>query len=211
MIGVLGGSFDPIHFGHINPLYELSDIFEFDQIRLVPTYNSAVNKTFNASANHRFNMVSLISSSETNNFVADNVEIVKQNTSYTYETIKIIKKQQNRDDICLIVGLDVFLNIETWYNYMEILKDTNIVVINRPGYNIEKINNMSFEILERITSNKIDFIKNEKKQIYIHKSPSIKISSSQIRDVIKSGNKPLGLIPGAILTYIKRNNLYIGK
>ena len=80
MIGVLGGSFDPIHFGHINPLYELSDIFEFDQIRLVPTYNSAVNKTFNASANHRFNMVSLISSSETNNFVADNAEIVKQNT-----------------------------------------------------------------------------------------------------------------------------------
>jgi nicotinate-nucleotide adenylyltransferase len=114
-------------------------------------------------------MVSLISSSETNNFVADNTEIVKQNTSFTYETIKIIKKQQNRDDICLIMGLDVFLNIETWYNYMEILKDTNIVVINRPGFDIEKINNMSFEILERITSDKIDFIKNEKnKYLFIN-------------------------------------------
>ena len=69
MIGVHGGSFDPIHFGHINPLIELSDLFEFEEIRLVPTNKSPVDKIFYSNIDHRFNMVSIIAASDTNNFV----------------------------------------------------------------------------------------------------------------------------------------------
>ena len=114
MIGLLGGSFDPIHFGHIKPLFELSEIFNFEEIRLIPTYKSPANKSFLASAEHRYNMVSIISASNANNFSADDIEIKNQGISYTFETIKILKKQLKREDLCLIMGLDVFLNIETW-------------------------------------------------------------------------------------------------
>ena len=96
MIGVHGGSFDPIHFGHINPLIELSDLFEFEEIRLVPTNKSPVDKIFYSNIDHRFNMVSIIAASDTNNFVADNVEMNRDEISYTYKTIKILKKKLQR-------------------------------------------------------------------------------------------------------------------
>jgi|TARA_B100000767_G_C19758149_1_gene533936 nicotinate-nucleotide adenylyltransferase len=211
MIGVLGGSFDPIHFGHIKPLNELSSIFDFTEIRLIPTYQSPVNKSFHANASHRHNMTSIIASSSLNNFVSDDLEIKKEGVSYTYDTIKIIKKETNNEDLCLIMGLDVFLNIESWYNYLEILKEVNIIVINRPESNVKKIENMNFEVLDRITSNKIDFLKNQKKQIFFHQISSLNISSTKIRDIIRSGGIPTGLIPGTIMSYIKRNNLYMEK
>ena len=211
MIGVLGGSFDPVHFGHINPLIELSERFKFDEIRLVPTFQSPINKSFSASAEHRFNMVSIIASSDTNNFVADNTEILKEGISYTYETIKIIKKQKKSDDIYLIMGLDVFLNFETWYNYLEIIEEVNIIVIKRPNFNTKKINYMNCEILKRVVNNKIDFLKNEKKQIFFYDTASIDISSTKIRDVIKKDGSLIGLVPGSILSYINRNGLYVDK
>ena len=88
MIGVFGGSFDPIHFGHIDPLMELSEQFEFSSIRLITTYKSPVSKIFHSDASHRHNMVSIIAASTTNNFIADDVEIRKKDVSYTYKTIK---------------------------------------------------------------------------------------------------------------------------
>ena len=117
MIGVFGGSFDPIHFGHINPLMELSEQFEFSSIRLIATYKSPASKIFHSEASHRHNMVSIIAASTTNNFIADDVEIRKEDVSYTYETIQNLKNTLKNEDICVIIGLDVFLHIETWYNY----------------------------------------------------------------------------------------------
>ena len=84
MIGLLGGSFDPIHFGHIKPLFELSEIFNFEEIRLIPTYKSPANKSFLASAEHRYNMVSIISASNANNFSADDIEIRNRFRSLDY-------------------------------------------------------------------------------------------------------------------------------
>ena len=211
MIGLLGGSFDPIHFGHIKPLFELSEIFNFEEIRLIPTYKSPANKAFLASAEHRYNMVSIISASNANNFSADDIEIRNQGISYTFKTIKILKKQLKREDLCLIMGLDVFLNIETWYNYREILRQVNIVVINRPSFDLKKTENMNFEIFSRITSNKIDFLSGEKKQIFFHKSSSCEISSTKIRHIIERGESPEGLIPGAIMSYIERHKIYMEK
>ena len=106
------------------------------------------------------------------------------------------------------MGLDAFLNLENWYNYVEILKNVRIIVVNRPNNNIEEIKKMNFDILDRITSNKIDFQKNEKKQIFFYETPSINISSSDIRRKIYNNESLAGLIPGSILSYIERNKLY---
>ena len=208
MIGVFGGSFDPIHFGHINPLIDLSKQFNLSEIKLIPTYRSAVGKTFHADFKHRLNMVSIIASSETNNFRAEDLEIRKKGISYTHETIKILQKDNKKENICLIMGLDVFLNIETWYNYEKILKEVNILVINRPGFEINKMNSMGSLIRDKISKNKKDFLESKEKNIFLYHTPSIDISSSSIRDIIKKGKDPLRKIPGSIMSYIKRNNLY---
>jgi len=211
MIGVFGGSFDPIHFGHINPLIELSEQFEFSAIRLMATYKSPVSKIFHSDASHRHNMVSIIAASTTNNFIADDIEIRKKDVSYTYETIQNLKNTLKNEDICLIMGLDVFLHIETWYNYQKIIEEVNIIVVNRPDFDIKSTKNMDSSILERITEEKGKFIESKKGYIFFYETPSIGISSTRIRSMIGRGETPSGMIPGSIMSYIKRNKLYMEK
>jgi len=211
MIGILGGSFDPIHFGHINPLYDLSEEFNFTEIRLIPTYISPIGKFYFAEYKHRFNMVSIIASSDTNNMIADNTEIIKEGVSYTYETIKIIKEREKSNNICLILGLDVFLNIETWYNYKDLINETKIIVLNRPNIDVNLIKNMNSIIQNKIISKKDEFIDAEESKIFLYTSSNINLSSTQVRRLIEKEKDTSGLIPGSIASYIRRNNLYKGK
>ena len=211
MIGVFGGSFDPIHFGHIDPLMELSEQFEFSSIRLITTYKSPVSKIFHSDASHRHNMVSIIAASTTNNFIADDVEIRKKDVSYTYKTIQNLKNTLKNEDICVIIGLDVFLHIETWYNYEKIIEEVNIIVVNRPDFNIKSTENMGFSILSKITKDKTRFLESKKGCIFFYEMPSIGISSTRIRNMIGRGENSSGMIPGSIMSYIKRNKLYMEK
>ena len=208
MIGVLGGSFDPIHFGHIKPLNELAEYFNFEEIRLIPTYQSPANKRFCASLSHRENMASIIAGSESNNFVVDRTEMERGGVSYTYDTLKIIKKDKNVSDICLIMGLDVFLTFENWYNYLEILEEANIIILNRPGFDYTNISNMNAKISDRITKNRNDLLIGDKKYIFFYETSFFDISSTKIRKIISKGENPVGLIPGSVWSYIKRNKLY---
>ena len=106
------------------------------------------------------------------------------------------------------MGLDVFLNIETWYNFERIVEEVNILVINRPGFEINRINSMTSLIRDKVSKSKSDFLKSEKKAIFFHQSQLIDISSSSIREIIKKNKDPVKKIPGSIMSYIKRNNLY---
>ena len=211
MIGVFGGSFDPIHFGHINPLIELSEQFKFSEIRLIATYKSPASKIFHSEASHRHNMVSIIAASTTNNFIADDIEIRKEGVSYTYETIQNLKNTLKNEDICLIMGLDVFLDIETWYNYKIMMEEVNIIVVNRPDFNIKSTKNIDSSILGNIVKNKEIFVASKKGCIFFYETPSICISSTSIRSIIGKGENPSGMIPGSIMSYIKRNKLYTEK
>ena len=208
MIGVLGGSFDPIHFGHIKPLIEVTRQFNFSEIKLIPTFCSPVGKKFHANFEHRMNMVSIICSSSTNNFSADDIEMKRKGISYTYDTIRTLKDQNKNDDFCLIMGLDVFLKIETWFKYENILNEVNILVINRPGRDIEEIKKMGSLVNQKISKNKEDFLNNKNYMVYFYNISPIEISSSAIRNIIKEGNNPVKKIPGSIMSYIERNKLY---
>ncbi len=210
MIGVFGGSFDPIHFGHIKPVIKLSEEFCFEEIYLIPCFISPTSKDIIASAEHRFKMASIVCSSHFNNIKCDAREINRKGTSYSYDTIIDLKKEKNlkNSPLCLILGLDVFLNFEKWYNYRNILDEANIIVINRPNNTEDKINSMSDFIQNKLLKNKEDFLKKKNGGIYLYSGLSIESSSSNIRSMIKKGNEPTGLIPGSIWNYIKRNKLY---
>ena len=86
----------------------------------------------------------------------------RKGISYTYDTIKTLKDQNKRDDFCLIMGLDVFLKIETWFKYENILNEVNILVINRPGRDIDEIKKMGNLVNQKISKNKEDFLNNKK-------------------------------------------------
>ena len=207
MIGVFGGSFDPIHFGHIKPLIELNKEFNFNNILLIPCNLSPSLKKTNASAIDRFEMTKVISQSSTNNFLSDDREIKRGGISYSYDTIRDIKNKYSQN-ILLIIGADVFLNFDKWYNYNKIINMVNIIVLNRPKYNTDFNNSLPKEIIDKIITNKDDFLNENSGYIYLFNNSEYNISSTIVRNMIKNKKAPISMTPGSVYSYIKRNKLY---
>ena len=207
MIGVFGGSFDPIHFGHIKPLIELNKEFNFNNILLIPCNLSPSLKKTNASAIDRFEMTKVISQSNTNNFLSDDREIKRGGISYSYDTIRDIKNKYSQN-ILLIIGADVFLNFDKWYNYNKIINMVNIIVLNRPKYNTDFNNSLPKEIIDKIITNKDDFLNEKSGYIYLFNNSEYNISSTIVRSMIKNKKEPISMTPGSVYSYIKRNKLY---
>lgn len=207
MIGVFGGSFDPIHFGHIKPLIELNKEFNFNNILLIPCNLSPSLKKTNASAIDRFEMTKVISQSNTNNFLSDDIEIKRGGISYSYDTLRDIKNKYGQN-ILLIIGADVFLNFDKWYNYNKIINMVNIIVLNRPKYNTDFNNSLPKEIIDKIITNKDDFLNEKSGYIYLFNNSEYSISSTIVRNMIKNKKEPISMTPGSVYSYIKRNKLY---
>ena len=207
MIGVFGGSFDPIHFGHIKPLIELNKEFNFNNILLIPCNLSPSLKKTNASAIDRFEMTKVISQSNTNNFLSDDREIKRGGISYSYDTLRDIKNKYGQN-ILLIIGADVFLNFDKWYNYNKIINMVNIIVLNRPKYNTDFNNSLPKEIIDKIITNKDDFLNENSGYIYLFNNSEYNISSTIVRNMIKNKKEPISMTPGSVYSYIKRNKLY---
>jgi len=207
MIGVFGGSFDPIHFGHIKPLIELNKEFNFNNILLIPCNLSPSLKKTNASAIDRFEMTKVISQSNTNNFLSDDREIKRGGISYSYDTLRDIKNKYGQN-ILLIIGADVFLNFDKWYNYNKIINMVNIIVLNRPKYNTDFNNSLPKEIIDKIITNKDDFLNEKSGYIYLFNNSEYNISSTIVRSMIKNKKEPISMTPGSVYSYIKRNKLY---
>ncbi len=207
MIGVFGGSFDPIHFGHIKPLIELNKEFNFNNILLIPCNLSPSLKKTNASAIDRFEMTKVISQSNTNNFLSDDREIKRGGISYSYDTLRDIKNKYDQN-ILLIIGADVFLNFDKWYNYNKIINMVNIIVLNRPKYNTDFNNSLPKEIIDKIITNKDDFLNEKSGYIYLFNNSEYNISSTIVRSMIKNKKEPISMTPGSVYSYIKRNKLY---
>jgi len=207
MIGVFGGSFDPIHFGHISPLMELNKEFNFNNILLIPCNLSPSLKNTNASAIDRLKMTKIIAQSTSNNFLSDDREIKRGGISYSYDTLRDIKNKYDQN-ISLIIGEDVFLNFDKWYNYNKIINMVNIIVLSRPKHKIDFSNSLPKEIIDKITTNRDNFFNKNSGYIYLFNNIEYNISSTTIRNMIKNEKEPRSMMPGSVYSYIKRNKLY---
>ena len=152
-------------------------------------------------------MTKIISQSNTNNFLSDDREIKRGGISYSYDTLRDIKNKYDQN-ILLIIGADVFLNFDKWYNYNKIINMVNIIVLNRPKYKIDFNNSLPKEIIDKIITNKDDFLNENSGYIYLFNNIEYNISSTIVRNMIKNKKEPISMTPGSVYSYIKRNKLY---
>lgn len=197
-IGIIGGSFDPIHLGHLAMAEYLREIKNLDKILFIPTGN-APHKTYESLAEQRLEMVKLaIEDNEYFSFCQ--IEVLKETTSYTAETLKELKEKWPEAEFNFIIGTDNLFSIEKWYKIEELGKLTKILVSNRiynEGLSIE-------EVME-----KCKFLKNQfNLKIDIVDSPVFEISSSDIRRRIKNHMSIKYLLPKKVEDYIRDNGLY---
>lgn len=195
--GIFGGTFDPIHNGHLHIAYEALYKLGLDKVIFIPSGNPP-HKTDKivTDAQIRFTLVKETIENE-KKFQVSDYEIKKKNLSYTYETLKFFNSLQPEIEWYFITGVDCLMEIDTWKNVHQILSQCKFVVFNRPGYNKQDIESQKRKIEEKY----------DKKIIFLD-IPILEISSTQIREKIKKGESVSYLIPEKVNYLLNKMELY---
>jgi len=186
-IGILGGTFNPIHIGHFILAEEIREKIGLDKIIFVPTYLPPhKNNTDIAPAWDRYRMIKL-AIKRNPFFLVSDFEIKKDGLSYTIDTIKEFKKVYPKDDLYFLIGSDLLKYLDDWKDLPEILQMVKFIVATRPGYPLEKI----------------------PAYISTMEIRAVDVSAFEVRQCIKNKKSFRYLVPEAVFRYINKNKLYI--
>lgn len=196
--GIMGGTFDPIHVGHLVIAEEVRHKFNLDKVIFVPSGeppHKDVKKI--ADAKHRY-LMTLIATMTNSKFRVSSIEIDRKGKTYTIDTLKTLKgKYKEAVEFYFITGADAIVALDSWKQPKELLELCKFIAVSRPGFNS---NDMDKKIKE--LENKYD------KTIHTVIVPALEISSTDIRDRIKRNMSVKYQIPEAVEHYIIKNNLY---
>ncbi|MDE2091584.1 MAG: nicotinate-nucleotide adenylyltransferase, partial [Gammaproteobacteria bacterium] len=132
-IGIFGGSFDPIHFGHLRPVLEILDALSLDEIRFIPSGQPPHRQAPMATASLRLQMVKAAVAMEPR-FIVDEREIERDAPSYTVDTLTELRQEFSGEALVLLVGMDAFLGLPGWYQWRRIFQCAHVIVAHRPGW-----------------------------------------------------------------------------
>lgn len=208
-IGILGGTFDPIHFGHLRMALELYELLTPTQIKFLPSYQPMHRPSPLVSAEHRLAMLKQALPQDLP-FVADDREIKRRGPTYTLDTLLELRKELPGTPLCLFLGLDVFLSLNEWKQWEDILGYSHLIVAYRPPWKIPD-QGVIAELLKKHVQQDINYFHTQLAGgILLHPAmTALDISSSQIRALIHSGKDPRYLLPDAVYCYIKQHQLYM--
>lgn len=204
-IGLFGGTFDPIHNGHIRIAMEAVDGLGLDEVRVMPLNQPNHRSKPIASVGMRSEM---ILSAIKNPLILEDAELVRGGTSYTVETLNYLREKHTDYSFLLILGEDAFMSLETWHKAEEIFSLTNIVVVSRDWQGKEEKKNPHSGLggtISRQISDLVDSVG----YVYFMKTPLLQISSSDIREKRKLNRSISGLVPTTVENIILENNLYL--
>lgn len=213
-IGLIGGTFNPVHLGHLRAAEETREILELDKIHFVPALTPPhKNKSDIASEDHRLNMLRIATESNPGFQVID-LELRRNAPSYTIDTLKQLTAENPGNEYFFIVGTELFTRIDTWKGYKKLFKYADFVILNRPGYYEIDLSNL----LPLALKNEFRYSYKEKEiDVFEHKSSNrlifinidgIKLSSTKIRNMIHQQKSIRYLVPEKIEQYILENRLY---
>lgn len=206
-IGILGGTFDPIHLGHLRMAIELYEALDLAKVHLTPTFKPTYRKQPVASPEHRLEMVKCAIKNEPALF-ADDREIKRQGSTYTIDTLLEMRKEMPDTPLCLLVGIDAFLGFASWHRFQEILNHAHIIVAHRPHYHLPQ-DGMITDLIHAKLQKEISYIhENLAGGILLRPITALEISSTDIRKQIAMGRNPRYLLPASVYEYIKQHGIY---
>lgn len=212
-IGILGGTFDPIHLGHLRLAEEVGDDLRLESVYLIPaSYPPHKEKRTLTSFSHRFAMTEL-AACESPLFKASDLEGRREGLSYSIDTLREFHRLFEKDlQLYFIMGLDAFLEIDTWREYQQLFNYAHFVVIQRPGLPSEKLEPFlhSLKVEYRKTGENGLFLMPTGYSVIYKKATLMEISSTDLRKKVASGRSIRFLVPEAVRSYIMDKGLYAG-
>ena len=212
-IGVLGGTFDPIHYGHLRLAEELGETLRLDRVRLVPSGTPPHRASPQVAAEHRLAMAQLAAAGNSR-FAVDAREVHRAGPGYTFDTLAELRAEAGSTlPLVLLVGADAFLEFATWHRWHEIFGLAHIAVAHRPGYPLERWAERMPQPLAREYAARL-----MQQPLAPHLSPAggvvvvpftaLDISATAVRDMLRAGESPRYLVPDEIIKYIQIHRLY---
>ncbi|MCB1675047.1 MAG: nicotinate-nucleotide adenylyltransferase [Halioglobus sp.] len=207
-IGVLGGTFNPVHYGHLRSALELVEHLQLDHLRLMPCAVPPHRDAPTCSAQHRAAMVELAVATEPR-LVCDRRELQRAGTSYTIDSLRELRREFGWSrSICVVVGCDAVRGIEHWHRWRELLDWAHIAVLARPGWHLPR----DGVVAQWLESHRADSPAALRRQvsgsILIEALRPLAISSTEIRQLLWAGRSARYLLPEPVLEYIARHELY---
>ena len=219
-IGLFGGTYNPVHFGHLRAALEVKEGFDLDEVFLIPAALPPHKISGDvADAADRLHMLRL-ALEDTSGLIISDVELNRSGPSYTIDTVQHFKHSfPDQTRIYLIMGMDAFLEIDTWKSYDELLKQVPFIIINRPKSG-GAANDCGWEFLEKFLASKIstDYVFSDsqscyraknKQPVYVFEVTSLDISSTRIRNLINTGRSVEYFVPRRVAEFIDSKGLYL--
>jgi nicotinate-nucleotide adenylyltransferase len=204
MIGVYGGTFDPVHFGHLRTALEVQEIFELAELRLIPCAQPPHRDHPEVSSAFRLHMlhVAIVGQS---GFIVDNREMRREGPSYMVDTLASLRAEIGATPLLLFVGADAFAGLERWHRWQNLFDYAHVVVMTRPGVALPAL---SAFLAERLIAEKQALKCDPAGRLFMQTVTQLEISATQIRQLLSAGRDPRFLLPDAVLQFIRHHHLY---
>ncbi len=212
-IGILGGTFNPIHMGHLKVADTVQRSFYLRKLLFVPSYIPPHKESSDIAApSDRLKMVELALASSPR-FIPSSIEIRAKGKSYSILTLKKLKKLYPQALIFFILGIDAFLEIDTWKEYRKVLQQCFFIIVSRPGYRLEDARSVLEEnyrerMVELSESERIREDMLQAYRLFLLSMNSIDVASTEIREKIRRGESVREMVPQAVEKYILEHRLY---
>ena len=231
-VGIVGGTFDPIHYGHLRMALEVANLLELDEVRFIPSAKPPHRGEPDATDQQRLEMVGLAIADE-KRFILDDREYRREGESYMVDTLESLRSEKGENlSLILIMGSDAFLGLSSWHQWQRLLELAHIVVVMRPGsssaslrplHTVHPVHNSELDLTNGSTSRDLalqklydshhsedlsDLQRRSCGVIYTLETSALGISASNIRKMIAAGDSPRFLLPETVLSYINECNLY---
>jgi len=209
-IGIYGGTFDPVHYGHLRPNLELCEILEMDHVRFIPAFLPPHRDKPQTPAEIRLKMVALAIEPE-QYFVLDEREIKRGGTSYMVDTLQSLRQDYPDHPLCLLMGMDAFAGIEHWHHWQQLLDYAHIIVSQRPDTSFNDYEQWPQSIQDYYQQHQADRHTIRESlcgKIRLEPVTQLSISATDIRKRLKNKQSIRFLVPDPVINLIKYYNLY---
>ena len=212
MIGIFGGTFDPVHFGHIRPAVDVMQQLALDELRFIPCSVPAHRDAPVASAEQRLAMLTA-ALQDYPQCKIDQRELNRKGVSYMVDTLQSFRDEESGRTLCLIIGMDAFYGLHQWHHWQRLFELANIAVTYRPGHelNVESLSpQLRAAVEQRQVNSKDSFLNKQSGAIIFMPVTQLDISATAIRNKIAKQQPITDMLPVAVNNIIQQQHIYAG-
>lgn len=207
LLGILGGTFDPIHNGHLAIVHSLENALPFEHIQLIPCKVPPHRIQPLANPTHRLKMLQLAVKGQPK-LVINEIELNRPGPSYTVDTLRQLNSEWPHHALCLIMGMDALLQLNRWHQWPDILQLAHIIAVNRPNYELTQEDWLKAVLKTHQIAEWKQLTANRNGKIFFHNIPPQTTSATKIRDLLQRYQSIIPEVPESVGRYIKEHHLY---